>query len=107
MKTAGVQYYNTHQELILSNIVTKNNIYNNYSYASCVNWEIEKTPETNPKELEFDINKPGTDLKKVDFNINVIDNGIDDMKDKKVAHPSDSLSNDNFSNIKDHKIQQV
>ena len=34
VKTDGVQYYNTRQELILSNIVTENDIYNNYSYTS-------------------------------------------------------------------------
>ena len=46
LKTADVQYYNTHQELIITNIVTESDIYNNYSYISCINWEIEKTPET-------------------------------------------------------------
>ena len=65
VKTDGVQYYNTHQESILSNIVTESDIYNNYSYTSCINWEIEKTPETRPKKLEFNINKPGTGLKKM------------------------------------------
>ena len=73
MKTADVQYYNIHQELILSNIVTESDIYNNYSYTSCVNWEIEKTPETHPKKLEFNIDKPDTGLKKIDFNLIVID----------------------------------
>ena len=37
VKTDGVQYYNTHQESIILNLVTESNIYNNYSYASCVN----------------------------------------------------------------------
>ena len=37
VKTADVQYHNTHQESILLNIVTENDIYNNYSYTSCVN----------------------------------------------------------------------
>ena len=37
VKTTDVQYFNTHQESILSNIVTESDIYNNYSYASCVN----------------------------------------------------------------------
>ena len=41
VKTESVQYYNTHQESILSNIVTKSDIYVNYSYTSYVNWEIE------------------------------------------------------------------
>ena len=49
VKTDIVKYYNTHKELILSNTLTESDIYNNYSYTSCVNWEIEKTPETHPK----------------------------------------------------------
>ena len=58
--TRGVQCYRSHQESILSNIVTESDIYENYSYAPCVNWEMEKTPETHPKKLEFNINKPET-----------------------------------------------
>ena len=46
VKTTNYQYYNTHQKSILSNTVTERDIYDNYSYTSCVNWEIEKTPET-------------------------------------------------------------
>ena len=57
------QYYNTHQKSILSNTVTENDIYNNYSYTSCVNWEIEKTSETPSKKLEFYIDNPETGLK--------------------------------------------
>ena len=38
VKTADDQYFNTHQESILSNIVTESDIYDNYSYTSCVNW---------------------------------------------------------------------
>ena len=51
VKTANIQYYNTNQKLILSNIVTGRDIYNNYSYTSCVNWEIEKTSEAHLKKL--------------------------------------------------------
>ena len=77
----GVQCYNTHQELILLDLITESDIYNNYSYASCVDWEIEKTPVTPQKKLEFDIHKPKIGLKKIDFNININinDNEIDDM----------------------------
>ena len=32
VKTTDVHYYNTHQEAILSNIVTESDIYDNYSY---------------------------------------------------------------------------
>ena len=106
VKTDGVQYYNTHQESIISNIITERDIYNNYSYASCVNWEIEKTPETHLKKLEFNIYKPETGLKKIDFHINVIDNEINDMNDEKVVHYSNDLTDDDYSNIEDQEIQQ-
>ena len=81
VNTDGVQCYNTHQEPIISNLVTESNIYNNYSYVSCVNWEIEKTPEAYLKNLEFNIDNPETGLKKIDFNINFNDNEINDMND--------------------------
>ena len=102
MITTGVKFYNTHQELILSNIVKESDIYNNYNYTSYVNWEIEKTPETHPKNLEFNIDKYGSGLKKIDFYINVNDNEIDDVNDNKV---SDDLTANDYSNIEDHEIQ--
>ena len=40
VKTGNVQYYNTHQESIILNIVTESDIYNNYSYVLGVNWEM-------------------------------------------------------------------
>ena len=102
MYTSDIQYYSSHQEWVLSNIVTESYIYDNYSYASCVNWEIEKTPETHPKKLEFNINKPETGLKKIDFNIIVNDNEINDINDNKTVHPSDDLADDVYNNIEDH-----
>ena len=63
VNTEGVQCYSTHQESILSDLVTGSDIYDNYSYASFVDWEIEKTPEAHPKKLEFNINKSETGLK--------------------------------------------
>ena len=105
MKTDGIQCYNTHQELVISNIVTESGIYDNYCYASCVNWEIKKTPETNSKKLEFNINKPETDLKKIYLKININDDEIDDLNNKKVVHPSNDLTGDDYNNIEDHKTQ--
>ena len=105
VKTDSVQYYKTHQELVISNLVTESDIYDNYSYTSCVKWGIEKIPETHPKKLEFNINKAEIGLMKIDFNINVNDNEIDDMNNKEVLHPSDDLTNDNYNNIEDHEIQ--
>ena len=58
VKTINDRYYNTHQKSILSNTVTESDIYDNYSYTSCVNWEIEKTSETPWKKLEFNIDNP-------------------------------------------------
>ena len=106
VKTANDQYYNTHQESILSNTVTESNIYNNYSYTSCVNWEIDKTPETPSKKLEFNIDKPETGLKKIDFNIITNNNEIEDMNNNKIVHPSDDLADNVYNNIDYHNVQQ-
>ena len=102
----GVECYNTHQELILSDLVTESDIYDNYSDASCVDWEIEKTPETHPKKLEFNVKKPETGLKKIGSNINVNDNEIDDMNDEEAVHLSNDLTDYEYSNIEDHETQQ-
>ena len=104
MKIANVQYYSTHQKSILSNIVTESDINDNYSYTSCINCEIEKTPETHSKKLEFNINKPEIGLKKIDFNIIVNKNEIDDMNKDEIDHSSDDIVDDMGSNIKDHNI---
>ena len=106
VKTTDVYYYNTDQESILLNIVIESDIYNNYSYNSCVNWEIEQIPEIHPKKLEFYIDKPETGLKKIDCNIIINDNEIDDMNDNKIVHPSDDLTDDMCSNINHHNVQQ-
>ena len=66
MKTTNDHYYKTYQKSILSNIVTESDINDNYSYTSCVNWEIEKTSET-PLKKEFYIDNPETGLKKTNF----------------------------------------
>ena len=44
VKTDGIQCYNTYQESIILDLVTESDTYNNYNYASRVDWEIEKTP---------------------------------------------------------------
>ena len=61
VKIFNEQYYNTHQIPILSNTVM-DNIYDNYNYTSCVNWEIKNTSETHSKK-EFYIDNPETGLK--------------------------------------------
>ena len=96
--TDGIQYYNTYQKLILLDLVTESDIYNNYSYASCVDQEIKKIPEAHPKKLEFNIDKPETHLQKIDFNINVNVNVIDDMNDKEAVHIIDDLTDNEYGN---------
>ena len=86
-------------------LVTENNIYDNYSHTSCVDWEIKKTTEAYPKKLEFNIDKLETGMKQIDSNINVNDNEIDDIYDKEALHPSDNLADDKCSNIEDHENQ--
>ena len=88
------------------NTITESDIYNNCSYTSCVNWEIEKTPETPAKKLEFNINKPETGLKKIDFNIITNNDEIDDMNDNKMVCPSNNLANDVDSNTNHQNVQQ-
>ena len=106
VKTADDQCHNTHQESILSNTVTESDIYDNYSYTSCINWEIEKTPETHSKKLEFNIDKPETGLKKINFNIIINNDAIDDMNDNKIVHPSDDLADDMYNNIDHDNVHQ-
>ena len=91
----GIQCYNIHHESILLAIFTNGDLYDNDSYAFYADWKIEKTPETDPKKIEFDIDKPETDLKKTEFNINVKDNEIDDLNNKEVVHHNNDLADDN------------
>ena len=64
VKPDGFQCYNIHHESIILDLFTNSDIYENDSYASYVDWKIEKIPETNPMRLEFNIDKPETDLKR-------------------------------------------
>ena len=59
--------------------------------------------ETHPKKLEFNIDKSETGLKKIDININVNDDQLDDMNDEETAHLSGDLTDDEYSNSEDHK----
>ena len=106
VKTLNDWYYNTHQKSILSNTLTENNIYNNYNYTSCVNWEIEKTSETPLKKLEFNIDKPETGLRKTDFIIITNNHEIDNMNDDKMDWHCNNPTNDVYSNINHKSVQQ-
>ena len=105
VKPHNTHYYIIHHELILLDIFTKKYKYNNDIYASYADLKIEKTPETNPKKLKSNINKPDIDLEKIDFNIDVKANEIDDKNKKKAVHPSGDLIDNNDSNIGDYGAQ--
>ena len=62
-------------------------------------------PETNPKKLEFNINKPEIDLEKIKFNINLNDDAINDKNNEEAVHPNNDLINDNNRNIEDYGTQ--
>ena len=104
VKTFNNQYYNTHQKSILSDTVTENDIYDNYSYTSCVNWEIEKTSETPSKKLEFYIDNPETGLKKIIFNIINNKDEIDDLNDDIRDHHNNGLTDDIYNNINHNNV---
>ena len=108
VKTSNDRYCNTHQKSILSNTFTESDIYNNYSYsyASCVNWEIEKTSETPSKKLEFNIDNPETGLKKTDFNTITNNDEIDDMNDNISDHSSDDSKGDMYNSIDHNNVDQ-
>ena len=99
VKTFNDQYYSTHQKSILLNAVTESDIYDNYSYTPCVNWEIEKTPKTPLKKLEFYMDNPETGLKKTNFNIITNNNDIDDMNNNNRNHSNNDLTDDVYNNI--------
>ena len=103
--TADDQCHNTHQESVLLNTVTESDIYDNYSYTSFINWEIEKTPETYSKKIDFNIDKLETGLKKINFNIITNNDEINDMNDNEMVHPSDDLADDMYNNI-NHQTAQ-
>ena len=106
VKINNNRYYNTHQKSILSNTVTESDIYNNYSYTLCMNWEIEKSSETPSKKIEFNINKPETGLKKSDFKIITNNDEIDDMSDDKMDYHCNNPTNEVHDNINHKNVQQ-
>ena len=101
----GIQYYQTHHKLFLLDLFPNGNIYDNDSYVFYADWKIEKTPEANPKKLKLSINKPETNLKKIDFNINVNNDEIDDKNHKEATHPGYDLTDDNDNNIEHYGAQ--
>ena len=104
--TNNNRYYNTHQKSILSNTLTDSDIYDNYSYTSCVNWEVEKPFETWSKKIEFIIDNPETGLKKTVFNVITNNHEIDDMNNDKMNSCSNYPTNNMYSNIDHTNIQQ-
>ena len=86
---------NTRQDLIphytsqINSIgsISNNDLYDNDSYVSNADWNIGKKPETN--------------LKKIEFNIDVNDNEINDLNNKYAVHLKDGLDDDNNIEIED------
>ena len=68
-----------------------NDLYDNESCAAANDWKIGKKPETYLKKIEFDINING--------------NGINNLNNKDVNHLNDSLSDDNNTDIEDSGVQ--
>ena len=91
--------------MIILELFINIDIYDNDSYASYTDWKIEKTPQVNPNKLEFNIDKPKPDLKKIGFKINVNDYEINDINDKEAVHPDGGLADDTNNNIADHGSQ--
>ena len=56
--------------------------------------------------LEFNIDKPETGLKKIDFNIIINNNEIDDINGNTMVHLIDDLTDDVYNNIDYHNVQQ-
>ena len=71
-----------------------------------MNWEIEKTPETPSKKLEYNIDKPETGLKKMYFNIITNNDEIDDINNNNMVCHSKNLTNDVYSNTSHKNVQQ-
>ena len=46
----GIQFYNIHHTLILSDLFTNGDLYDDDSYTSYADWKIWKTPETDLKK---------------------------------------------------------
>ena len=68
--------------------------------------EIEKTPETPLKKLEFNTDKPETSLKKIYFNIITTNDEFNDMNDDKIVYHSENPTNDVESNTNHQNVQQ-
>ena len=71
-----------------------------------MNWEIEKTPETPSKKLEFNIDKSETGLRNTDFNSITNNDEIDDMNNDKMVCHSDNPTSDMYNNINHKNAQQ-
>ena len=106
VKTTNDQYYIAYQKSIISITVTGSDIYDKYSYTSCVNWKIKKTPENPSKKLEFNIDKPKTGLKKTYFNIITNNDTIDDINDNTMVCHTKDLTNNVYGNTKHMNIKQ-
>ena len=86
-----IQFHNIHYKSILLDLFAKNCLYGNDSYRSDADWKIGKEPEK--------------DLKKIEFNINVDNNKINDMNNEDAVHLKHDLADDNNKDIEDSGFQ--
>ena len=76
----GIHFRNIHHESILLDLFANNGLYDNDSYASNADWKIGKKAEKY--------------LKKIEFNINVKNNEINDLNNKDAVHLKDGIADD-------------
>ena len=76
---------------ISSNLFADNDLYDNDNYESDADLKIGKEPET--------------DLKQIEFNIDVNNNEINDLNNKDAVHLKDGLADDTNIDIEDSGIQ--
>ena len=87
----GIQFRNIHHKSIILGLFVDNDLDNNDSYASDADHKIRREPET--------------DLKKIEFNIDVKDDKINDLNNKDTVHFKDGLADDKNTDIKGSGVQ--
>ena len=83
----GIQFCNIHHKSILLDLFVDNDLYDDNIYVSDAEQKITK--------------KPGIDPKKIEFNIDVNNNKMDDLYNKGEIHLNDGLADDKNIDIED------
>ena len=82
----GIQFRNIDKESTLSDLYADNDSQDDNSCASDADWKMEENTEK--------------DLKKLEFDIDVSDNEIEDLNNEDALHLNDGLADNNNNNIK-------